>query len=168
MSLQSLRFLILKIQCYLGKKKCHIESYIAICSAIVKMTIFGGNSQSDLTLSLSAMSGENLFMPNVNNKGADQPVHARSLISSFVVHWLDSTIPLLAMAEISRPYLVPSAEQASLSLNWSQTLKTGFLVTWLKCVEWVNIWKFPGDIFCTSFGGKISLPNCVLCSVKLL
>ena len=31
-----------------------------------------------------ATSGENLFMPYVNNKGADQPAHPRSLISAFV------------------------------------------------------------------------------------
>ena len=35
-----------------------------------------------------------------NNKGADQPAHPRSLISAFVVRCLDSTIPLLATAEI--------------------------------------------------------------------
>ena len=64
-----------------------------------------------------------------NNKGADQPAHPRSLISVIVVHCLDSIIHLLAIAEISRPYLVSSAEQANWSLNWSQTLKTGFLVT---------------------------------------
>ena len=38
-----------------------------------------------------------------NNTGADQPTHPRCLISIFVVHCLDSTIPLLAIAEISRP-----------------------------------------------------------------
>ena len=32
-----------------------------------------------------------LFMPNANNKGADQPAHLRSLISTFVVRCLDST-----------------------------------------------------------------------------
>ena len=36
-----------------------------------------------------------------NNKGADQPVHPRSLISGFVVHCLDS-ISLDSIAEISR------------------------------------------------------------------
>ena len=70
-------------------------------------------------------------MPYANNKDADQLVHPRNLISDFVVHCLDSIIPLLAMAEFSRPYLVSSDEQASLSLNYWQTLKTGFLVTWL-------------------------------------
>ena len=30
------------------------------------------------------------LMSYANNKGADQPVHPRSLISAFVVRWLDS------------------------------------------------------------------------------
>ena len=32
------------------------------------------------------------LMPYANNKGADQPAHPRSLISTFVVHCLDSYI----------------------------------------------------------------------------
>ena len=32
-----------------------------------------------------ATSWENLFLPYVNNKGADQPAHPRSLISAFVI-----------------------------------------------------------------------------------
>ena len=59
-------------------------------------------------------------MPYANNKGADQPVHPRSLISAFVVRCLDSIIPILAASRISRLYLVPVVEQASLSLTWSQ------------------------------------------------
>ena len=42
------------------------------------------------------------FMPYANNNGADQLVHPRSLISTFNVHFLDSTIPLLAKSKISR------------------------------------------------------------------
>ena len=39
----------------------------------------------------------------VYNKGADQPVQSHSLISMFVVHYLDSVIPnKLAKSEISR------------------------------------------------------------------
>ena len=53
------------------------------------------------------------------------------MITAFVVRCLDSTIPLLAIAEISRPKLVSVAEQAGLSLNWSQTPKACFVVTWL-------------------------------------
>ena len=37
-----------------------------------------------------ATSWENLFMPYANNKGADQPVHPRSLISTFIICCLDS------------------------------------------------------------------------------
>ena len=68
----------------------------------------------------------------VNNKGADQPAHSRSLISTFVVGCLDSIIPLISISEISSLYLASVAEQAGLSLPWSQTRKTGFLVTWLN------------------------------------
>ena len=39
------------------------------------------------------------FMPYVNNKGADQPAHPRSLISTFVVRCLDS-IPILAVPKL--------------------------------------------------------------------
>ena len=71
-------------------------------------------------------------MPYANNEGADQPMHLRSLISSFVVHCLDSIIPLVSVPKISRLYLVSLAEQAGLSLNWSKITKTGFLVTRLN------------------------------------
>ena len=64
-------------------------------------------------------------------KGADQRAHPRILISAFVIRCLDSIIPLLAITEISRPLLVSSAEQAGLGLNWSQTLTTGFRLSWL-------------------------------------
>ena len=53
-------------------------------------------------------------------------------IHAFVVHCLDSIIPLVSIAEISSPYLASVAAQARLCLTWSQTPKTGFLVTWLK------------------------------------
>ena len=38
----------------------------------------------------------NLFMPHVNNKGADQPAYLLSLISAFVVHYLDRIISIIA------------------------------------------------------------------------
>ena len=53
-----------------------------------------------------------------NNKGADQPAHPRSLISTFVVRCLDSIIPLVSISEISRLYLASAAEQACLNLTW--------------------------------------------------
>ena len=41
------------------------------------------------------------LMSYANNKGADQHAHPRSLISTFVVHCLDSIISLDSIAEIS-------------------------------------------------------------------
>ena len=39
-------------------------------------------------------------LPYANSKGADQPVHPRSLISAFVVRCLDSIISLVSISEI--------------------------------------------------------------------
>ena len=36
----------------------------------------------------------------MNNKGTDQPVHPRSLISAFVIHFLESSLAVLAISEI--------------------------------------------------------------------
>ena len=48
-----------------------------------------------------ATSWENLFLLYANNKGADQPAHSRSLISTFVVRCLDSIIYLVSIWAIS-------------------------------------------------------------------
>ena len=61
---------------------------------------FGGAKISHYTV-VSATSWENLFMTYANNKGADQPANLHSLISTIVVHCLDSIIPLLSTSEIS-------------------------------------------------------------------
>ena len=63
-----------------------------------------------------AASWENLFMPYANNKGADQPAHPCSLISTFVVRCLDSMILLVSISEISSFYLASVAAQAGLCL----------------------------------------------------
>ena len=76
-----------------------------------------------------------MFMPYANEKGADQPAHPSSLISTFIVRCLDSIIPLVSISKIPSLYLVSVAAQAGLSLPWSQTPKTGFLVTWLNYSE---------------------------------
>ena len=68
-------------------------------------------------------------LPYANNKGADQPAHPCSLISAFVIYCLDGIISLVSISKISSLLLVSVAEQAGLSLTWSETLKTGFLVT---------------------------------------
>ena len=58
------------------------------------------------------------LMPYKNNKGADQPVHPRSLISTVVVRCEDSMICVLAISKVSRFKLVSVAEQAGLNLTW--------------------------------------------------
>ena len=65
-------------------------------------------------------------MTYANNKGADQPVHPRSVISAFVVRCLDSIIPLVSTSEISSLYLASVAEQAGLSLPRSKTPEDRF------------------------------------------
>ena len=65
-------------------------------------------------------------MSFANNKGADQPAHPRSLISAFVVRWLDSVMSLVSVTKISSLILASVAEQASLSLTWSETLEDTF------------------------------------------
>ena len=66
------------------------------------------------------------LMPYVNNQGADQPAHLRSLISAFVVRCLDTIKPTLTKSKISRLQLVSVAAQAGLSHTWLQTPKDRF------------------------------------------
>ena len=47
-----------------------------------------------------------------SKKGAVQPAHLRSLISTFVVHYLVSIIPILAKSKISSLQVASVAEQA--------------------------------------------------------
>ena len=75
-------------------------------------------------------------MPYANNKGEDKPAH--HAVSALVVHFQDSIMPLLAIAEISRSLLVSSAEQTGLILTWSETPKICFLMTRLiLCVDFL-------------------------------
>ena len=48
-----------------------------------------------------SLARENLSSEFAKNKGADQPVHLRSLISAYVINLLESIISKLATSEIS-------------------------------------------------------------------
>ena len=67
-------------------------------------------------------------MSYANNKGADKPAHSCSLISAFVVPCLDSIIAVLAIhvSKISQLKLASVAEQAGVSLTWSQIHEDSF------------------------------------------
>ena len=66
------------------------------------------------------------LMPYANKKGADQPAHPRSLISTFVVRCQDKMISLVFIFEISRFYQVSVAEQISLCRVWLETPEDTF------------------------------------------
>ena len=57
---------------------------------------------------------------HAKNKDVDQPAYPRSLVSTFVVHCLDSMICMFALSKVSRFYLTSVAAQAGLSLTWSK------------------------------------------------
>ena len=61
------------------------------------------------------------------NKGADQPEHPGSLISTFVICLLESMISRLTTGEIAVLKLVSEPEQAGLKLTLSETSKTGLV-----------------------------------------
>ena len=66
------------------------------------------------------------LMSYANNKGTDQPVHLRNLISAFAVRCLDSVMSLFSVTKISSLMLASVAEQANLSLTWSETPEDTF------------------------------------------
>ena len=80
-------------------------------------------------------------LPYANNQGADQPARS-SLISTFVVRCLDSIIPQVFISEISSINLASVAAHAGWNLPWSQTPKTGFLVTRLNYMLLPHLWCY--------------------------
>ena len=73
------------------------------------------------------MPSENLsYAIYANNRDADQPAHLHSLISVFVIHCIDSMMPIVDISEMWRLLLASVAEQASLSLSWSQITEDRF------------------------------------------
>ena len=56
---------------------------------------------------------ENLASGYANNQGADQPAHLRSLISAFIIRFLESMISILTTSEILN----------SLDTRFSETMK---------------------------------------------
>ena len=57
-----------------------------------------------------ATSWENLFISYVNNKGADQPAHSHSLISTFVVRCPFNIILLVSISSLRLPSVCGCAE----------------------------------------------------------
>ena len=107
------------------------------------------NISLSVTGKIRVTSWENLFLSYANNKGADQPAHPRSLISTCVFRCLDSIISLVSIFEISNLWVASVAAHAGLSLTTSKTPKTGFLVTRINCSGshcWFFNWTGKRDI----------------------
>ena len=81
-------------------------------------------------------------MSHANNKGADQP---HSLISAFVVRCLDSVMSLVSVTKISSLMLASVAEQASLSLTWSETPEDTFSHNEAHMIKTVHMFEFVGN-----------------------
>ena len=66
------------------------------------------------------------------NKGADQLRSSCKADQRLCFRYMDSIVPLLCKSGIS--YLGPSSVLVQLGLcqTWSETLKAGFLASWLK------------------------------------
>ena len=106
----------------------HFVGFVMRCSNIwgVVKTVALRLENVRIYSGIWASSWENLFMSYANNTGADQSAHRHSLISTFVVRYLDSIIRLLAKSKISR--LACLCSWAGLSLTWTETPKTDFLM----------------------------------------
>ena len=79
-----------------------------------------------LTSTIGPGHAETCLKPYANNKSADQPAYPRSLISTFIVRYLDSMICILAISKVSRFQLASVAEQAGLNVTWSKIPKDTF------------------------------------------
>ena len=77
--------------------------------------------------SIWASKRENLSSGFANNKGADQPEHVCSLISTFFIRLIKSITSKLVTSTFSNFYLVSVAEETGLNLTLSETPKTGFV-----------------------------------------
>ena len=112
----------------MGDNCSHLKSYRAIVIFLTNC-VFTSRLANQFTSygdSIWATSWENLFLPHANNKGADQPAHSCSLISTFVFRCLDSIISLVSISEIWSLYIASVAAQAGLRLTWSQTPRQVF------------------------------------------
>ena len=65
------------------------------------------------------------------NKGADQLRVYSAADQHLCFRYIDSTIPLLPKSEIASRQPFSMDAQPCLCRTWSETAKTGFLVTWL-------------------------------------
>ena len=65
------------------------------------------------------MMPENLTLLHAKNKAANQPAHLCSLVWPFAIPSMDCKVVNLVQFRISKFWLLSVAEQAGLSITWS-------------------------------------------------
>ena len=81
------------------------------------------------------VSWENLVFAYAKNKDADQLRGNCKADQRLPFCCLDSTIPLIPKSGISSLWPYSVIVQPGLCQNWSETRKTGFLTSWLICLQ---------------------------------
>ena len=85
-----------------------------------------------MTSGIETNFGPRCLRGPANSKGADQPAHSRSLISAFVIHILKRIISSLVTSDFFKFLARFVAEETGLSLDLSETPKTGFVASRLE------------------------------------
>ena len=88
------------------------------------------------------------FAMYANNKGADQPAHPHSLISTFVVRYLDSIIPTLAKSKLSRlacrlVWVLPGRKPCRQVFSWRGSITgisvNGYAYYAFSCLSFLSL-----------------------------
>ena len=119
-----------------------VKRYICLICIALLATVARGSSSIHCCFIIGPRREKTCLREFANNKGADQPALPRSLISTFVIRLLKSTIHRLAMSEISMFWLAYVADQVGLNLTLSETPKLGFLTSWPNYVYVCRVWEF--------------------------
>ena len=96
------------------------------------------------------------LMSYANNKATDQPAHPLSLTSTFDVRCLDSVMSLVSVTKISSHMLASAAEQAGLSLTWSETPEDWFSHDEAHIQKYTLSCKTGSDSKCNAYMKVIS------------
>ena len=80
---------------------------------------FANNKKARNTVLIGPQCEKTCLWGFAHNKWADQPAHPTSLISIFVIHFLERMVFKLAIGEFSIFYLVPVAMETGLSFRLS-------------------------------------------------
>ena len=108
--------------------KCRTKCYITLKKYTIRHTKFQNHwplVSQNVLYNMSHVIRKPVI-PYANNKGVDQPAHPRSLISTFVVHSLDSILSLVSVSEILRLWLSSVSEQARFKSTLVANPEDGF------------------------------------------